>query len=225
MKEQITKHIEELFAEAPRTRRAVDLKEEILQNTLEKYQDLRSEGYNEEDACQIVLNSIGDVTELFSELEEPNPLRLSAEERKKKAMLKAVSAGLYVLALGVYMVFLMADNMFYFGWPYLGMAGITAAALICIPATAILVYAAHMYPDFHKNKDTLVEGYKERAHIRNKERAVRISVNAIIWLLTVTFYFIVSFATFYWHVTWIIFLVGGCAQAVAALIFSLRREY
>ncbi len=224
MNETIRKHIEELFAEAPKTRRAVDLKEEIIQNTMEKYQDLRKEGYQEEDACKIVLNSIGDVKELFSELEDPNPLRLSEEDRKKKAMLKAIAASLYVLAVGVYASCMMASVIFSAGAPHLGMLGIVSAALICIPATGMIVYAACMYPDFHKNQDTLVEGYKERAYTRNREKAVRISVNAIIWLLTVTLYFVISFATFYWHVTWILFLVGGCAQAVAALVFSLRRD-
>ena len=50
----------------------MDLKEEMTQNTIEKYQDLIGEGYQEEDAWQMVTASIGDVTELFHELEEPD---------------------------------------------------------------------------------------------------------------------------------------------------------
>ena len=47
MKENIRKHIESLFADAPKTRKAIELKEELTQNTIEKYEDLISEGYRE----------------------------------------------------------------------------------------------------------------------------------------------------------------------------------
>lgn len=224
MNENIRKHIEGLFAEAPKTRKAVELKEEIIQNTTEKYQDLISEGYIEGDALNIVLDSIGDVTELFKALEESNPLTLSETDRKKKATLKAAAAGLYIFAGVVFVICMLLNDMYFYMHSGFETLSIAITALVCIPPTCMLVYAAHMYPDFHKKEDTLVESYKENAHIRNKEKAVHSSVSAIIWLLTVTIYFIISFATFYWHVTWIIFLVGGCAQAVAALIFSLRRD-
>ena len=68
MKEKIRKHINELFKDAPKTRRAVELKEEMAQNTIEKYEDLIAEGHKEEDAFRIVVGSIGDVTELFEDL-------------------------------------------------------------------------------------------------------------------------------------------------------------
>lgn len=224
MNETIRKHMEELFAEAPRTRKAVDLKEEMIQNTMEKYQDLIGEGYTEEDACKIVLNSIGDVTELFQDLEEPDPLALPEAERKRKAAMKAAAAGLYVFAGVVFLTSTMLNDFYFFSKPEFGMFGIIFSVLLCIPPTCLWVYASQMYPSIRKREDTLVGAYREAAYARNKERAVRISVNAIIWLLTITLYFIISFATFYWHVTWIIFLVGGCGQAIAALVFSLRRE-
>ena len=47
MKEKIRKHINGLFTEAPKTRKAMELKEEMIQNTIEKYEDLVSEGYQE----------------------------------------------------------------------------------------------------------------------------------------------------------------------------------
>ncbi len=98
MQEKIRNHINELFAEAPKTRKAMDLKEEMTQNTIEKYEDLIREGYSEEDAFQNVIHSIGDVTELFQDLEERNLLTLPEKDRQKKALLTAISVGLYILA-------------------------------------------------------------------------------------------------------------------------------
>lgn len=224
MNERIRKHIDGLFADAPKTRRAMELKEEVTINTMEKYQDLIAEGYKEEDAWQMVINSIGDVTELFEELKEENPLRLSEEERKKKAIMKSLAAGLYIFAGVVCLMWMMIYDQFLYRYSSIGMLGLLLAVLICIPATCILVYAANMYPSFTKSEDNIVENYKEARYARNREKAIKTSVSAIIWLLTLTLYFVISFATRHWEVTWILFLVGGCVQAIAMLVFSLRRE-
>lgn len=224
MDERIRKYIDELFADAPKTRKAMEWKEEVVVNTIDKYHDLISEGYNEEDAWQIVINSIGDVTELFEELREENPLMLSEEERKKRAVLNSVAAGLYIFAGVVYLLWmLIAENLFYMYSDVRMEVGMILAALICIPPTCMLIYTANMYPNFSKKEDSLVEACKEARYIRNRERAIKTSVSAIIWLVTLILYFIISFVTYYWNVTWIIFLVGGCAQAITFLVFSLKR--
>ena len=74
MKERIKQHFNKIFADAPKTRKALDLKQEMMQNALDKYDDMIMDGYSEEDAYQNVITSIGDVRELFSEMEEKNLL-------------------------------------------------------------------------------------------------------------------------------------------------------
>ena len=128
MEEKIRKHIDGLFAGAPKTRKAMDLKEEMTQNTIEKYQDLIGEGYQEEDAWQMVTASIGDVTELFHELEEPD-LFLSEEDRRKKAILKAAAIGLYILAGVVLFAWMIISESYFYSAPDLGMFGMIAAHL------------------------------------------------------------------------------------------------
>ena len=224
MNERIRKHIDQLFADAPKTRKAMEWKEEVIVNTIDKYQDLINEGYQEEDAWQVVIHSIGDITELFEELPEENMLNLSEEKRKKKAILNAVAAGLYIFAGVVCLAWMILINRLLYVDPDMSSIGLILAALICIAPTCMLIYAANMYPDFKKKEDNLVENYKEARHARNRERAVKTSVSAIIWLLTLILYFLVSFKTNYWEVTWILFLVGGCAQAITVLVFSLKSE-
>lgn len=229
MKERIQKHIDELFTNAPKTRRAMELKEELTQNTIEKYEDLISEGYREEDAFQNVIGSIGDVTELFPDLEEKNLLTLSESDRRKKAILNAVSAGLYIFAGVAFFACLLIQSISPglergYGYFDYDLFGLVLAGFICIPATCIKVYAAHMYPSFHKKEDNLVENYKEAKHSANKEKAVKTSASALVWTLTVTCYFIISFATYEWAVTWITFLIGACVQAIVVLVLNLRRS-
>ncbi len=225
MKEKIVQHFNELFMDAPKTRKALDLKQEMTQNALDKYDDLTQEGYTEEDAYQNVIGSIGDVTELFEDLKEKNLLSLPEKDRKKKAMLTAVAVGLYIFAGAVFLFFVMLDGMPGGGNMDYSILGLLAAALICIAPTILLVYALNMYPEYTKKEEPdMVEQYKESKYLKNRDRAVRGAVCSIIWSLTLVIYFFVSFTTNDWHITWLIFLIAVCVQSVAELIFSLRKS-
>lgn len=226
MKEKITQHFNQIFAEAPKTRKALDLKQEMMQNAMDKYDDMVAEGYSEEDAYRNVIESIGDVRELFSEMEDRNLLTLSEKDRKKKAMLTAVAVGLYIFAAAVFFIFSELDFMAE-GWRYgsLSTLSLAIALLLCIAPTIMLVYAANMYPAYMKKEESnMVEKYKEGKYISNKENAVRKSINSIIWTVTVILYFIISFETYEWQLTWLIFLMAVCVQSIVNLVFSLRED-
>lgn len=223
MNEKITKHINELFKDAPKTRRAVELKEEMAQNTIEKYEDLIAEGYKEEDAFQIVIGSIGDVTELFEDLKDRSLFLLPEEQRRKKAMLTAIAVGIYIFAFVVLIICLVVNDI-YFAGSEIGLLGLALAVLICIPPTCMLVYAANMYPTHNRKDENLVELYKEAAVSGKREKAVRSSISMIIWLVTLLLYFAISMKTWRWEITWLTFLVGACAQMIEVLVFNLKRE-
>lgn len=225
MKERIAQHFNHLFEDAPKTRKALDLKQEMLQNANDKYDDLILEGYSEEDAYQNVIGSIGDVTELFEEVEEKNLLTLSEQDRKKKAMLTAVAVGLYIFAGAVFFLFVVLDDLFgNYGMDYATL-GIAVAALICIIPTIMLVYASNMYPGYTKKPEPdMVEQYKEEKYLNNRNKAIHNALSAIIWTLASVVYFLVSFATMAWYITWVIFLIAGCVQSLVELVLSLKQQ-
>lgn len=223
MVEKIKQYFNEIFADAPKTRMALDLKQEMMQSAIDKYNDMVADGYSEEDAYQNVVSSIGDVTELFPEVEERNLFALSEKERKKKATLTSAAVGLYIFAGAVFIFFGMLSESI--GYDVIMAIGFGLAILICIPPTVMLVYAANMYPDYTKKKDQdLVEQLKEVKYHNNREKAKSKTVNSLIWTVTLLIYFTVSMATFAWHVTWIIFLIAACVQKIVQLIFELRTE-
>ena len=225
MKEKIRQHFNEIFEEAPKTRKALDLKQEMIQNAMDKYDDMVADGYSEEDAYRNVIESIGDVNELFPEVEEKNLFTLPEEDRKKKAMLTAVAVGLYIFAGAVFFFFGCIDGTVAHHGFSLGQMGLVIALLICIAPTIMLVYAANMYPDYTKKEENdMVERYKEARYSRNRTTAVRRSINSIIWTLAVVLYFLISFETFDWEITWIIFPMALCVQSIVRLIFSLRED-
>lgn len=223
MNERIKKHIDLIFESAPKTRKAMDLKEELLQNTNEKYQDLISHGYSEEDAFQNVIASIGDVTELFDDLEDKNLCNMKEKDRKKRAMITAIAIGLYIFAGVAFFTCALIDESIMLPFDF-SLVGLILAAAICIIPTCMLVYAANMYPEYQKRENSMVESYKEAKYLNNKDKSVKEAVSAIIWSLVLIIYFLISFTTMAWYITWILFPIGACVQAIADLLFSLKRN-
>ena len=70
MEYKIREYMDQLFESAPHTQRAYELKIELTQNLIEKYYALVGEGKSPEDAYNLTVMSIGDVRELFAQLED-----------------------------------------------------------------------------------------------------------------------------------------------------------
>ena len=71
MNTKLHNHVEILFAAAPKTARTAEMKEELLVNLNEKYDDLLRNGYDTTTAFHIALSGIGDTDELFKECGGP----------------------------------------------------------------------------------------------------------------------------------------------------------
>jgi len=67
MNDKLSNHVNILFAAAPRNQKAEEIKEELLTNLNDKYNDLLSNGYDSTAAFHIALSGIGDIDELFRE--------------------------------------------------------------------------------------------------------------------------------------------------------------
>ena len=94
MREQLRAYVLRLFAQAPDTQRNRELREEILQNTLDRFDDLVAQGVPDENAYTQAVGSIGDVESLL----EPAP------EKKQThwgAIALGILGGALLIALGV----------------------------------------------------------------------------------------------------------------------------
>lgn len=67
-------------------------------------------------------------------------------------------------------------------------------------------------PKFEKTKD------------EEKQDKVMKQINDIIGAIGVTIYFIVSFVTMAWHITWVIFIIMGMIEGIVKLIFMLKED-
>jgi hypothetical protein len=224
MKESLRSHLELLFENAPKTRKAFELKEELYTNSVERYDDLVKSGISPEDAYKNVVNSIGNVSDLFRGLEEMSQeeIRKEDEKIKKLALIKTAAIGLYFLSVVVFLWFGMVRN-FYFSRIDSTALGLIVMLLIDIIPTCMLVYVSSAYPKYRMSDNTVVEEFKAWKSESQKIRAIKGSIYTIIWTVSIILYFAVSFATMAWYISWVIFLIAFCATAVAKLVIQLRE--
>ena len=238
---RIRKYMDQLFENAPVNRRTLELKEELIANALEKYNDLTLRGYGEDEAFQLVIGSIGDVQQLFAEMGTDDDysrayyMQWAREAQEKKAALTAVSTGLFLLAVAVLMIsfllYLYNVKFIYIHGQNLNLLGIGLALLICIVPVSLLVYAHKIQPpvelaDFSARQ--AASNSESRKQRRKRFKQIKGSLEGMMWLLSVIFYFIVSFATRAWYITWIIFLGGAAVEclldALTKIFFPVDKE-
>lgn len=132
-------------------------------------------------------------------------IKESKKQDRKKIFARniAISVGLYILSLVLVII----------GEELLNneILGISLFFITIAIATTLIVYTAINYGEKKEKKET------------KKDKKVK-QICEIIDLLGVVIYFIVSFATMAWHITWIIFLIIGLCEAIVKLIFTEEDE-
>lgn len=98
MEERLVNHIDILFYSMPQNENTQDVKEEILQNSIDKYHDLLDEGNDPETAYSKTVASIGDIHSLFPS----NTANLEdkiEKQRKKSAWIVSISIMMYICSI------------------------------------------------------------------------------------------------------------------------------
>lgn len=218
MNEKIRVEVNTLFQNAPNTKRANDLKDEIISNAEDKYEDLIKQGKTEEEALQTVIKEIGNVDELIEELNKNNPIHTQyvEEARKKTGLIVSICVGLYILSI---IACVVLDEL---GLPDF----ITASSFLSIAgiSTCVLIYHFMTKPKYVKYEDTIVEEFKEWKGKKDKNKEIKKTIDSIIWTLTVIIYLVVSFTFGIWYISWIIFLIASLIENIIKLIFKLGEE-
>ena len=216
MKDKLRNFIESLFEDAPKNKQTIELKEEMLQNLIDKYNDLVDSGKSSEAAYNIATASIGDIHELIRQIEkreENNPLFEQNYDtgRKRFALLLSISVMLYILC--VVPVILLEDSVL----------GVVIMFVMVAIATGLILYNNMTKPKYLKKDSTVVEEFKEWKANSTEKNTLYQSITKVMWSCITILYFIVSFLTMAWHITWIIFLIGSAIQGIIRAIFELKK--
>ena len=198
MREQLRQEVLRRFAGAPDTQQARDLRDEILSNTLQRYDDLLAEGRSEQEAYASALESIGDVEELLSSLPrtaQAEPVRESAA-KGRSAEKEPRSRGMRIACAIVWpCTALLAVVIGWYGsWGYAWAVFPLAAALLHVAESVIL----------------LARG-----------RAGWRLVDGLLRLCICVLYAVLTAATGKWIVTWLVFPIGAALGGVLSSVRTL----
>lgn len=218
MHERLRNSVEELFENAPKTHRATELKEELLANLIDKYDDLVSSGKDEEEAFKIAISSIGDVDELLEGLKDKNMFDYDEVEkyRRKNALVLSVSVGLYIMSV---VILMMLNQVFMVN----DVVSVSIMLTIDAIATCLIVYNHASKPKYVKGDDTIVEEFKQWKSSNDSQMEIIKSIKSIAWLIIVALYFILSFVFGAWSYSWVIFIIGAAVEKIITLSFKLKE--
>jgi hypothetical protein len=200
MRERLIQYVELLFAGAPG---AEEMKQEILQNTLDRFDDLVSQGKAEEAAYRLAISGIGDINELLDApvREDPAPMQ-EQEESAQAHKLRATAIALYIGC---------AIPLFLFGGMGSGTVGLSLTVLLAAIATYLLILSRRSTTRQQQDAPKAPQDPRKEA------------ISKILSPISLAVYLIVSFATGAWAITWLIFPISGCMEGLILAICDLKE--
>ena len=216
MNEKLREYIDNVFNDVPQTLAATEIKEEFYQNLIDKYNDLIGEGKSETAAYNIAVASIGDVSQLVAELKGTHDQYAVISERNRqmsrnRSIVTAIAVALYILCPVPIIVFEIKP-------------GITLFFLMIAAATGMLIFNNVNKVRAGNQHDTVVNEFNEWRDLNQQNVNIYKSVSSAVWSLGLVVYFLVSFLTGAWHLTWLIFLIIGAVNGIIKALFDLQKQ-
>lgn len=230
MEYRIREYMDQLFESAPRTQRAYELKIELTQNLIEKYYALVGEGKSQEDAYNLTIMSIGDVRELFSQLEDdengdPVPLPVyypQARPDHRRALVRTAAVMLFILSAVPPIVFGELFGNSTIG----GAIGPVGMFVMIALGVGMLVYDKWAHPKQPQPvPGSVVKDFQQWQQQKTVKKHYLAAFNGAFWPLVLAFYFIISFGTGRWYITWIVFLIAAAVDIVVnTLVGAMMKQ-
>ena len=208
MREQLIHYVSLLFAGA---KNAEDIQQEIMQNTLDRYDDMIAQGKTPEAAYRLAISGIGDINEILNTI----PCQDSSDCKAPKSddtdnslfskIVRAIAVGLYILC--PVPLFVLSE----FNMSTLGLCGTIGVVAV---ATVVLILGKKKGEPAPKSSE----------HDAHPESELTKSINSLIWAIGLAIYFIISFATQAWFITWVVFPMIGAVQGIVKACMDIKER-
>lgn len=220
MNREIRKYIDDLFLNIPRSPEVTELKEELLSNMSENYENYIRQGKTEEEAYDRAVNDSKDLDEMLADIPSYDEIEQEARYfRRRNARNTAVGVAMYIIGAA----FLIGLGGFgdYFGKSdFYGLIGLLILLVISAGATGLIIYT-HMStpPEYKDYKNDF--GY-EYSYLDNKQGRILSNLLSIYWAIVSFIYLGVSFTTMRWDITWIIWILASIFHSIIRTIFEMK---
>ena len=202
MREQLSQYVQLLFAGALDCE---DIQQEILQNTLDRYDDLIAQGKVPEAAYRLAISGIGDINEILGTVPTPAAVPAASssddqEDTPRKKRMRAFAVGLYILC----------------PLPLIFMSEL-GAVILGLCGTLVLVAIATVMMILNAKKE----------HKKEKEKKTKTPMqecaSSLLWALGLAVYFLWSFTSGAWYVTWVIFPILGALDSLLMILVKQKE--
>ena len=207
MREQLTQYVNLLFAGV---KDSDDMRMEILQNTLDKYDDLVSQGKSPEAAYRLAISGIGDINEILGTTPnslpyQPSRPAMESEDPKRKK-LRGLAIALYILcALPVIVLSEYGHDIL----------GLSITLVIVAIATYLIMITGRKEPE--------VEPKSKKEEPDTPQKMLRKTIHSLLDAIMLAVYLLISFKTKAWAVTWLIFPIFACISGLVDAIWDLKE--
>lgn len=208
MKEQLIQYVELLFAGASD---CTEMKQEILQNTLDRYDDLIDQGKSPEAAYRLAILGIGDIQEVLGADPAQATAPADASGTPSAESSRPVNRFLFPIAVAMYILCLcpvmLLENVGD------GSLGVVLMFLMIAVATGLLIYSGKGIRPNHA----------PCSPDEDAKKRLRRSVKMLVCILGVVVYFVISFATNAWQFTWLLLLVTCAVEGLVTACMDLKE--
>lgn len=207
MREQLIQYVSLLFAGA---NDCEEIKMEITQNTLDRYDDLIAEGKTPEAAYRLAIVGIGDINEILGQAADPAASPVTPQESEKnslpRSLIRAIGIGLYILC--PIPLFILSE---------IGLATIGLCGTLCLVAVATVLVVL-------VSKKPATASVPQKAAQPTPKQKLHSSISSLIGIFTVVIYLVISFATNAWFITGLVFPISAALKELIGAILDLKEE-
>ena len=225
MRNKLICYVNSIFEGIPNTPEVQELREEILQNTLDRYDEECARGVSETVAYNVAVMSIGDTDELLAAYRKPKK-----EKKSARRVCVAIAIALYILCVVPPAV---ADEL---GWP--DALGVSLMFLMIAAATALIILSGGKeQPATPKVQDAAPQSAPPQSEAQaapavpvQEERSTTAKVlrgvfTPLYWIATVGLFLAAGFAG-YWYVAWVIFIAAGAiGDVITGVVCMAEGKY
>ena len=212
MREQLANYVNLLFAGTTGTE---EIKQEILFNTLDRYDDLVAQGKSPEAAYRLAMTGIGDIDEILAQ-ERPVESQPKAEpftysepaaqpdpDEKEKKVRRAAAIAMYICC--PVPLFILGDVL-----------GLCLMLVLIAAATALMV--------MNGDKDEQPAASTVNTSGRSESaRSLIKTIKKFNTLISIIIFLVLSFVTRAWYITWMVFPLFSCINGLIAACIDLKE--
>lgn len=202
MREQLIQYIDLLFAGS---QDQDDMKQEILQNTLDRYDDLISQGKSPEAAYRLAISGIGDIQEVLGSA-APSPAPCPAPAPAGDA--KTAGGKRWMRAMAIAMYICCVIPVIALGGIGDGIIGVCLMFLLIAAATVLMILSP--------------ESAEEKAQ-EEKRKEKQTPLEKTLNTVTLAVFLVLSFVTGAWHITWLIWPILGAVKGIIHACMDLKE--